>query len=254
MAACGETVQELKEMRVALGTTPSCYDYDEMARLHALAAGGDRGARDTFVLAHMPLALRVAYRYAHGSWGGRVGVEDVAQTAVIGLFAAMGHYTVERSRSFPAYATAWMISKGQGLAALTSQNLSVPRHIFTKATATMKKQETPGDDAVGVAVALIKGEKAMGQAKGGYALDSYIDTSTESPYEEVEREDEREFAHKLLTRLEHVDQDVVKRRFGIAPYDEPQSRKVIAAAHSKTRHWVDTRLAMAVEQMRHPKD
>jgi RNA polymerase sigma-B factor len=61
---------------------------------------GDSGAREELVERYLPLARRLARRYAHG----REPLEDLSQVAGVGLVKAIDRFDPERGMPFSAYA------------------------------------------------------------------------------------------------------------------------------------------------------
>jgi RNA polymerase sigma-B factor len=84
--------------RVALRATPSAI---ESRRLFlAWQRDGDELARERLVERYMPLARRLARRYARSS----EPIEDLVQVASLGLLYAVDRYDVDRGRPFVAFA------------------------------------------------------------------------------------------------------------------------------------------------------
>jgi RNA polymerase sigma-B factor len=108
-----------------VGPTPDWVDEDE---LFCRCSDGDASARDELVQRYLPLARRLARRYAHG----REPFEDLSQVAGIGLVKAVDRFDPERGLKFSAYAIPTILGELKRHFRDAGWALHVPQRIQTK--------------------------------------------------------------------------------------------------------------------------
>jgi RNA polymerase sigma-B factor len=87
---------------------------------------GDRTARDQLVERHMPLARRLARRYARTP----DSAEDLTQVAAIGLIKAVDRFDVDRGLAFSTFAVPTIVGELKRYLRDTSWAVRVPRDLL----------------------------------------------------------------------------------------------------------------------------
>jgi RNA polymerase sigma-B factor len=87
---------------------------------------GDRTARDRLVERHMPLARRLARRYAHTP----DAAEDMTQVAAIGLIKAIDRFDIDRGLALSTFAVPTIVGELKRFLRDTSWAVRVPRDLL----------------------------------------------------------------------------------------------------------------------------
>jgi RNA polymerase sigma-B factor len=109
----------------------------EEARLWALAADGDPGARERLVERYMRLALKLARRYA----GTSEPLEDLEQVACLGLLRAIDRYDRSRGTTFSTFAVPTILGELRRHFRDRTWALRVPRDLRDSAGAVERAGE-----------------------------------------------------------------------------------------------------------------
>lgn len=104
---------------------------EEERALVARMQAGDARARDRLVLAHRPLARRLAAETARRS---RLEFDDLESAAVIGLIRAADAFDPERGARFSTVAKFWVRSELLSMVTRGSGAITVPENVSTKRT------------------------------------------------------------------------------------------------------------------------
>jgi RNA polymerase sigma-B factor len=99
---------------------------------------GDEAAREQLVERYMPLARRLARRYARSS----EPFEDLVQVASVGLLNAIDRFDVERGRAFPSFAVPTILGEMRRYFRDSGWALHVPRAAKERALEVRDAAET----------------------------------------------------------------------------------------------------------------
>jgi RNA polymerase sigma-B factor len=120
------TTAETAEHPPATAPAPARRRSDDrrlLVRYHRL---GDRRARDTLVERHMPLARRLARRYARTP----DAAEDLTQVAAIGLIKAIDRFDIDRGLALSTFAVPTIVGELKRYLRDTSWAVRVPRDLL----------------------------------------------------------------------------------------------------------------------------
>jgi RNA polymerase sigma-B factor len=121
-AVCRNSVQGVPDDRRPAGRSASS-DRRLLLRYHRL---GDRRAREVLVERHMPLARRLARRYARTP----DSAEDLVQVAAIGLIKAIDRFDVDRGLALSTFAVPTIVGELKRYLRDTSWAVRVPRDLL----------------------------------------------------------------------------------------------------------------------------
>jgi RNA polymerase primary sigma factor len=233
----------------------------------ASAVSRPREAAEAFVLHNMRLARSTAKAYV----GQGLEYDDLYQSALTGLLRAVELFDPTSGYKFSTYATWWLRQAVTRAIANEGRAIRLPVHMWErvrKVGATREKLTEDGQpprlrelaDACGLDVAdvveclrLAPGVLSLETPLGDdqFTLGDLVDAQSDLP-EHVEVHglfpDDVE---RLLHDLKEREADVLRRRFGLPPYDESQTLEDIGQVYGVTRERIRQIEAKALERLRH---
>jgi RNA polymerase sigma-B factor len=123
LTAVRSTAEPIASDRAAAPKRSHSDDRRLLLRYHRL---GDRRARDILVERHMPLARRLARRYARTA----DAAEDLTQVAAIGLIKAIDRFDVDRGLALSTFAVPTIVGELKRYLRDTSWAVRVPRDLL----------------------------------------------------------------------------------------------------------------------------
>ena len=193
---------------------------------------GDRCARDELIRRHLPLARRLASRYA----GQPSGADDLNQVAAIGLMKAIDRFEPERGLALSTYAVPTILGELKRFLRDTTWAVRVPRDL-QETTLRVERESTRLERSLGRAptVAELAAELGLtveqvlegmeaGVAHRALSLDAprRDDEDDGGSYAEALGRDDTHLARAearadlepLLARLADRDREILRLRFG----------------------------------------
>jgi RNA polymerase primary sigma factor len=208
--------------------------------------------RNEFVKANLGLVVSVARRYQHGG----LALTDLIQEGNLGLIKAVSRFDYRRGFRFSTYATWWIRHSIGRAIADKGRTVRVPVHILEanqriqkarrEMTSQLGRNPTQEELAGAVEMDLERLDDTMNRAIGGsVSLDAQLGDDSERERLEVFRSpelEEEESLHdsvvtrsvldhiqKLLGELKPMEQDILKRRFGLDGADEVTLQEIASS-------------------------
>jgi RNA polymerase primary sigma factor len=228
-------------------------------------------SRNKFVKANLGLVVSVARRYQHGG----LPLTDLIQEGNLGLIKAVSRFDYRRGYRFSTYATWWIRhSIGRALAD-KGRTVRVPVHVLeanqriqkTKRALAAKLGRTPTSDELAEAAEmdLDKLENTLTRAVGqSISLDAHLgedgdrerievfrmpEAEDASPYDDVATRSLVSHVRGILHTLKPIEQDVIKRRFGLEGGDEVTLQE-IASSYGLSRERIRQIQEQALSKVR----
>jgi RNA polymerase sigma-B factor len=203
----------------------------EAAKLARLRRTGDPALREAIIEDHLPLAWRVALRYA----GGRESLDDLFQVACLGLVKAVDRYDPTRGSAFSSYAVPTMTGELRRHLRDHSWAVHVPRRLQELAIEVQRarrelrralhREATVGElaDALQVSQGAVLEALGAMSARETRSLDRPVDSQDDRAaarvvaivgHEEAgyERAEQRIVMQDLQRRLSHSELEILALR------------------------------------------
>lgn len=240
---------------------------DEEKALAMRIAGGDRQAWETLVTHNLKLVQSIAKRYL------RPGLDfnDLVQEGCKGLMRAAQKY--DGRNRFSTYATWWIrqtivralpdLERAIALPAHAQDDLlHIHRFVLQQEALTgntptvseiaseLHKSSEYIEALMRVDSPVLSLEKPITfDADAPINLESFLEDSQQLEEEVVTNEVSTDI-QRALAKLPEREEDVIRRRYGIAPYDHPQTFEVIAADYGRTKQRIQQLSYQAERKLR----
>lgn len=255
------------------GERPSL-SFEEESRLCRAAQAGNRVALETVAAAFEGLVVKLALRYARPPM---LCVEDGIQEGRLGVLAAVRVFDPARERRLSTLVYRCVMNRlgralleqvpavrlpanvVRGVRALSEAEDRLEDRLGRPATDEEVRVEA-GFASVDV-VARLRGrarvtqslDAPLTQTASGDESDSlveYLESDAPKPEEAVLDQEKQQHLVKALLRLNDEDQDAIRRRFGLPPYQAPQTLGEIARALRVTPQTVHRIVGRALHRLR----
>lgn len=257
----GEVLREVGE---TLARATGLLNAEEEARLIALAQQGDTAAEQRLVSANGGLCHRLARRYATS----HLPYDDAFSEAALGLLVAIRRFDPSKGCRLSTIAVSWMVQHLNRALDNQTRQIRLPSHVIDK-QAKIERAELRllqrlgrhGDESEVAEEAGLSARElqtvrevpsqplsldsaptaySSGDASafdGDGAIGNTIaDEAAQTVFDSIPSEIERSAAVvALLARLSTSEADVLRRRYGFAPYYADQSLQVIATDRGCSR-------------------
>lgn len=182
---------------------------------------GDRAARDEIFDVHLPLARRLASRYARAS-----DAEDLAQVACIGLLKAIERFDPSRGHRFASFAVPTITGEIRRYLRDTSWSVHVPRRLrdlepalrrtSDDLTQELRRQPRLAElaEGLGVDVETVIAVMAASGSRRSASLEALTSDPTGSPDWAVERFEELDEVGRAVAGLDERSCLALSLRFG----------------------------------------
>jgi RNA polymerase primary sigma factor len=229
---------------------------DEEHELASLVANGDVNARNEFVLANMPLVVKIA-----SSFQGRgLALEDLIGEGNLGLIRATKEFKPAFGTRFSTYSAYWIKESIRHALINTTSTIRLPVHMIGMLTKwrraerilTTERGETPRFDEVAAVLGLNESQKLLvTNARQALSFSSQSNHDAEpgncdqpmarNRNTASEGKVEADEAHDLLLqgmqRLGNRERTILELRYGLAG-EEPLMLREIGRRLGVTREWV----------------
>ncbi len=228
--------------------------------------------RNEFVKANLGLVVSVARRYQHGG----LALTDLVQEGNLGLIKAVSRFDYRRGFRFSTYATWWIRHSIGRAIADKGRTVRVPVHILEanqriqkvrrEMTSQLGRNPTQEELAGAVDMDLERLDDTMNRAVGAsVSLDAQLgedsererfevfrqpDQEEESLHDEVMTRSVMQHIRGLLSELKPMEQDIIKRRFGLDGADEVTLQE-IASSYGLSRERIRQIQEQALTKVRH---
>ncbi len=240
-------------------------DLTELERAHGRA----RRARNDFVRANLRLVVSVARNYHHG----RISFIDLIQEGNVGLMKAVHRFDHRRGFRFSTYAHWWIRQSIERAIINKGSQVRLPVHVIdarrqvarAAARLTQRLGRTPAtaEIADSIKVPLIKVEAILngvqqdpvsldepfGDDNQRKFLDLVRDKDAPQVDETVIRESTHHHVRELLSLLNPIEKDIIRRRFGLGD-DSDQTLDEIGKLYNLSRERVRQIQAQGLMKMR----
>lgn len=254
-----------------IGRIPLLTPEDEI-KLCKRIADGDDSAKKELAEHNLRLVASIAKRYVTY----RNEFLDLIQEGNIGLMKAVDRFDYTLGNKFSTYATWWIKQSITRSIADNGRTIRIPVHmheLINKLTRlvdryTVENTEAPSDEWLAEQMKLpiekIKEIKKYNTEPislstligedGDSTLEDFIpDTSSLTPENNYEKQDLSETVNKLLANFSEKEQDIIRRRFGMYPYEQQETLEEVGKVYHVTRERIRQIEAKALRKLRHPK-
>ena len=220
-------------------------DPDQQTELAKRVVAGDEDARREMIAANLRLVVHWARRYQDRG----VDFGDLVQEGTFGLLRAVEKFDWERGFRFSTYATWWIRQSLQRAVQQHSNTIRVPMEVAEavqrvdrttwELTTDLLREPTPAEVAEASGINS-QGLRSLGDiarvvasldqpigADGGSSLGDLVGIDQESFEEDVERRMLMDQVAAAVDKLDKLDRDVVRLRFGLGG-EEPASLQTTA--------------------------
>jgi RNA polymerase primary sigma factor len=249
------------------GTRPRGLPRDEVQRLAARIADGDREARNLLVKANLGLVWQVARRYL----GRGLAIDDLVGEGNLGLIRAAEEFDPSIGTSFSTYATYWIKQSILSGVMNTAATIRVPAHVFRLLTRWMRTEQSlrlasgraPSCDEIASALGLNEQQKFL-VMKARNARDSRLEgvlpggsrpwpsavmmDSDEAPEALLEADEERNGLQQRLGRLECRERTVLILRYGLDG-QRPMKLHEVGQRLGLSKEWVRKIADLAIRKL-----
>lgn len=236
-----------------------------MTERSGISVHGGRGTpnreRDELVRRHLGLAQSLASRYANRG----ESIDDLVQVAMVGLIRAAERFSPDRGIQFSTFATATILGELKHHFRDTRWSIHVPRSVqeaylrVKEATDTLSQQLGRSPSLLDIAERAGLSEEQVVQAlEAGLAfrmasLDAPMDDGAgsgvaeqaETPTFDLERVENRQLLHPLVSRLPERQQRILELRF-----EHDLTQREIASALGMSQMHVSRLLSRSLAQLR----
>jgi RNA polymerase sigma-B factor len=153
----------------------------DLGALFTRCSAGDRRARETIIVRFLPLARRLAWMYE----GRGEPIEDLCQSASVGLIRAVDRYSSERGDAFPAYARPMILGEIRRHFRDTTWRVHVPRPVRDRAARVLRAEKDLGSASGSATPEAIADYLGIGRdevAEARQALEASSPRSLEASY------------------------------------------------------------------------
>ncbi len=228
---------------------------DEVERLAARIADGDREARNLLVKANLGLVRQVARRYV----GRGLAIDDLVGEGNLGLIRAAEEFDPGVGASFSTYATYWIKQSILSAVMNTADTIRVPAHVFRLLTRWRRTEQSlglangrpPSYEEVASEMGLNDHQKLL-VIKALHARDLRSESvlpgnsrpwsagmtreGHEGPEDLLEADEERNGLHQRLRRLDSHERAVLILRYGLGD-DRPMKLHEVGLRLGLSREW-----------------
>ena len=249
---------------------PNCrrLSRDDEHELAGLVAKGDLDARNQFVLANIPLVIKIAREFQ----GRKLGLDDLISEGNLGLIRATKEFQPRFGTRFSTYAAYWIRQAIRHALNNTTSTIRLPAHMVGMLTKwrraeralTNKRGGSPRFEDIATILGLSESQKLLvGSArqaqrvdrKSIHELDSDSCEHTKSGNRAAEWEGtlEADEAHRMLLHrmecLENRECTILKWRYGLEG-EGPLAHTEIGRRLGVTREWVRKLEIRAIRKLR----
>jgi RNA polymerase sigma factor (sigma-70 family) len=211
-------------------------------------------AKNEFAMANIRLVVSIASRFQ----GAGLPLEDLVQEGWFGLARAIEKFDYRAGFKFSTYATWWIRQSLQRSIENSSRTIRLPVHAADSLRRLLRLRRelgqrlgrSPTDEELAEASYLSKDtvqlllrfgrrpaslDAPLGDGELRLA-DVIADPMFPDPQDEVERQDDLEFAHRLLEELDRRARQIMMERYGLDRRDgAPRTLDEVGALHGLTR-------------------
>ena len=229
---------------------------DEVQRLAARIADGDREARNHLVKANLGLVWQVARRYV--GWG--LVIDDLVGEGNLGLIRAAEEFDPSIGASFSTYATYWIKQSILSAVMNTANTIRVPAHVFrllirwrrTEKSLGLANGRAPSCDEVASEMGLneqqtllvtkalrardLRLESVLPLGTSAWPSEMIADAH-EAPEALLEADEERNCLLQRLGRLDSRERTVLILRYGLGG-DRPMKLHEVGRRLDLSKEWV----------------
>jgi RNA polymerase primary sigma factor len=241
---------------------------DQEHELAGLVATGDLDARNQFVLANVPLVIKIARDFQ----GRGLSLDDLIGEGNLGLIHATKAFEPRFGTRFSTYASYWIKQSIRHALINTTSTIRLPTHMVGILTKWRRAEralaselgKTPGFDEVAAALGLSEAQKLLvADARRALCFGPGSNDKTESgPYDlaksanragsgegRVEADEAHQMLLQRMHRLEKRECTILKLRFGLEGEDR-LTLKEIGRRLGVTREWVRKIELRAIRKLR----
>jgi RNA polymerase sigma-B factor len=231
--------------------------------LAGLMRDGDRGAREALVAMYLPLARALALRYRRGA----EPVDDLVQTAVIGLLKAVDRWDPDRGVELRAYATTTVLGELRHHFRDHTWGLRPPRRLQDRFLAVQRAADalrselgrppTAADVArrLGCDEQTVLEAQMAGANRNLHSLDAPVNADDSDAVgvgelipvtdDELERTEDRVTVERLIGILDDREREILRLRF-----EEDLRQVEIAARIGRSQMQVSRIIRGALDKLR----
>lgn len=224
----------------------------QRAEAFARAQAGDMDARETLVLAHLRLVVRIALQYT----GYGLPLADMIAEGNLGLLRAVELYDTRFGTAFETYASVWIKqrihraitaqAKAVRIPVWRSQRLRKLDRLHSDLNAELGRDATLQElgERLGMseeALASISQDRTLVESIDAMEAESQSSAplldATPLPGERLLREEMQEEIYACLDALDDAELQVLSMKFGLVD-EEPQSYREMAPRLGRNREWI----------------
>ena len=271
MDLSGEARDATRQYLREIGRIPLLTPEQEVEICQRMAEG-DPLARNELTEHNLRLVASIAKKYATYKFE----YLDLIQEGNLGLMKAVDRFDYTLGNKFSTYATWWIRQAITRSIADTGRTIRIPVHMheminkLTRLTDkyTLDYSEAPPDEWLAeqmkISVEKVKEIKKFNVEPvslsvligedGDTTLEDFIpDNNSLTPEDSYEKQDLCEAVENLLKNFSDKEQDIIRRRFGMYPYEYRQTLEEVGKEYKVTRERIRQIEAKILRKMRHPK-
>ena len=249
--------------------------HEEIVELFKKYNNGDKEAKNIIIEHNLRLVLHIASRYYSSTY---VDFDDLVQMGNIGLMKAVEMYDYTKNFHFSTYATYWI--KQKILRTIyENQHVRIPIHVYSRMLKMQsiisnyiaefqsepsdeylaEKLKVSVDDIADLRRYIVTNERVSLSAPVGDEEDSTLEEFIPDSQKSAETLCFNNALHDIIQEIlssedfKEKEADIIKRRFGLDPYEYPQTLEDVAKEYKCTKEQIRMIEHKACKKLRHPK-